>query len=453
MKVDLAMRENEPGTKTRKLHKLTIPPSHHIRPPTGVLSASLEEVHLELCMRRSEPQVSKRSKKLRSVDDFQCNPKKRNACIQPASKDSQIPHCIRGDDRGCDADGTTNPCSTLQESEWTLESGDEDNTDSHEDMLLSIGPFHATIDYELQYTNSPSLLKRSSSMSNIDPDERAVCDSEILDLLDAAIRIAISGSTRNPPKGLELASTESLRHLAEIAPGVWRPKFLQAFAGRAVLLPTISHALHSVCFKDTDTNVVKSEVDERSSESSDVTNHRHAEVKGSPSHTSISTHLWQRLQQTILNQTAPEKLSCLFSQDLLTTGRGTPVNLIDTTQEDVCLPIIDDSGDESHDDLFVDDDDFSLIEGNCDEDLFDDDEDENEIFLTEILSNEDQRSKALCEIEDRIPPDDTIRLTVEDDVERSDDDMLSICESFSSLPLVEDCSNVLDDAASFMKGF
>lgn len=92
----------------------------------------------------------------------------------------------------------------------------------------------------------PVPLKRMASLSDNDYEPTASLGQSLLDLVDAALRISISGAPLRLPKGIIMTSSESLQHLAALAPSLWSPHYLPNSASRAVFHPTISHAIRAV---------------------------------------------------------------------------------------------------------------------------------------------------------------------------------------------------------------
>ncbi|KAH7401580.1 hypothetical protein BKA66DRAFT_565202 [Pyrenochaeta sp. MPI-SDFR-AT-0127] len=67
---------------------------------------------------------------------------------------------------------------------------------------------------------------------------------EVEDIVDAALRFSVSGSSNNKSvNGLKVKASTFQAGLADIAPALWRPDYLIAVSQRAYLLPTISRSL------------------------------------------------------------------------------------------------------------------------------------------------------------------------------------------------------------------
>lgn len=92
----------------------------------------------------------------------------------------------------------------------------------------------------------PQPLKRSSWTSEIDKREGPEFQHDILAILDAGVRLAITSKPQRLLTGVRLDESDSYIPLAEVAPSVWSPGFLRAMSSRSLLLPTISHALSQV---------------------------------------------------------------------------------------------------------------------------------------------------------------------------------------------------------------
>lgn len=92
----------------------------------------------------------------------------------------------------------------------------------------------------------PLNLKSSSGMSELGQRKVNRSQHDIIAILDAGIRLAITTNPTQLARGIRLEGSDSFKALADIAPSMWSPGYLTAMSSRSLLLPTISHALSQV---------------------------------------------------------------------------------------------------------------------------------------------------------------------------------------------------------------
>lgn len=80
--------------------------------------------------------------------------------------------------------------------------------------------------------------------TNGSPNDNAFKATDLLsNLVIVAVRVAICGKPGRPGIGIKVISDTMPRKLQQIAPALWTPRYHQAVATRAALIPTICHAL------------------------------------------------------------------------------------------------------------------------------------------------------------------------------------------------------------------
>lgn len=156
----------------------------------------------------------------------------------------------RTDNNSHRPDDTSNPrrdhASSIESA--GSEAEDEDMlfgaTDCNDDMLAGADDGNTKV---MQQPNRPddSSLKRAASvakpLSAMDPPKQLM-----LELLDAGLRQSIAGSPKRASKRIAVSGIESFQPLADIAPALWSPSYQLAISQRAILTPTITHALVKV---------------------------------------------------------------------------------------------------------------------------------------------------------------------------------------------------------------
>lgn len=264
----------------RHLHKLENGvPAHDRAPPPGVNIVTLESIHLIMRFSRAAPR--KRRKLGRSVDEVSAYPAnseshyERNSGACRRSKTSPVP---------------------------------ESATCDHADMLFEAGrstPEKSEVDDTIIRTSR----KRSYSTGDLKVGgETPGVHEDLLELFNAGLRLAVTPHPSRLPKGVRILSNESFKHLAESFPALWSPGHLAAVSSRAVFLPTVSHAIATVCSLHARNPVLRSklaELDRQVIWSSRGLGISSTSVEqGSPlsAQQSVATRLWETAQRALFDK-------------------------------------------------------------------------------------------------------------------------------------------------------
>lgn len=117
----------------------------------------------------------------------------------------------------------------------------------------------------------------SCGMNAVDHRHNASSQQDVFELLDAGIHHEIVANPKRRKQGIQLKASCSLKPLAELAPSIWLPGYRSAMSSRAILLPTISHALSNVGIGQARSADLKAKLTEASSASTRLlSDHRDA---------------------------------------------------------------------------------------------------------------------------------------------------------------------------------
>ena len=258
-------------------------------------------------------------------------------------------------------------------SDVLLETDYEDILDEDVGMLLEFCG-EAPLDSPISSSSVPPLLKRTSSATDLNVEDHNASKAAILELVDVAVRLAISGSSTRSAKGILVTRDESFERLADLAPSVWSPAYLPAVASRAAFLPTIGHAIEYVCcahavsqrlrHKGADLNRYASRSFDQLNTSNNTAGHHPAAT----SQDKLATMLWRRLQSAMYDDKAARRLEPLYMKvEKATEEYELQDEILDSSHENDQSGLpgdfeANDNGDEE--DLFDQD-------SGTDEDLFD----------------------------------------------------------------------------------
>ncbi|EME44485.1 hypothetical protein DOTSEDRAFT_80191 [Dothistroma septosporum NZE10] len=130
--------------------------------------------------------------------------------------------------------------------------------------------------------------------------------SEFLDLFAAAFQLAICSRARRGSRNITITSVESLRHLSDIMPSFWSLDYLADMSSRALLLPTISHALSNVSVVNPQSHQLRFKLDEllrrNNTKASQVSHEQSKQLNLAQG--CLSTCVWSLMQHRLCDRIA-----------------------------------------------------------------------------------------------------------------------------------------------------
>ena len=281
-----------------------------------------------------------------------------------------------------------------------------------------------------------SLLAHHTSLPRHGHD-RLVNAQDLLGAIDAALRHAIFEAPFRRSSSTVVKRDTMAQKLAAVMPSMWSPGYLAAIGSRAVLIPTISHALANFSrtrakyFKFRDRNGIS------------------GNPSTTPSQANLSTMLWQKLQSRLYNPRASRRIkSFLLSRDGNEKDVSTQDELLDL--DTIRCYGLEDHEHENH---------------NIDEDLF-----ASDIWSNDFLERSSSHSTDLTLLRSIDPNSSTLwastgtenpskvsptgeQFAVEDNLEDNlldqddllslQDELLSVCGSLGSVVLDNDNDDML----------
>lgn len=305
--------ENRGSRSTRMLHRIDVDvPFYDVRPPDGVQSVELPAVRLCLSISRLQCEYEQRLStclKQESQDPTQHNHTvvRRHGLIdsswyEPPETDGEAlldgsPLLLGGEDH-------QEPSFIGSDSE---SSEDQNLFWAADEPCVQQPP---RIRLRAQDPPAPDYSLHQQGKERIDPAGR-IRKVEILQLLDAALRLSICDSPRRLSNLIEVTATESFQRLAELAPTLFSPGYMEAVASRAPFLPTLSHALSSVGMhhaRNADLRVKCAELARRASMSDGDVEKNKPSGPSAAAQGPFSTRLWQLMQVHFCGAAASKQL-------------------------------------------------------------------------------------------------------------------------------------------------
>ncbi|KAH0357837.1 hypothetical protein KCU83_g40, partial [Aureobasidium melanogenum] len=154
-----------------------------------------------------------------------------------------------------------------------------------------------------------TLLERQANPSSPSLAELANGEHSI-DLIDAALRLALTNLPSKALSGLKITEKSSFKHLDDICPAMWSPGHLEALASRAVFLPTISHAMSNSISQRAHSMTLK-EIARQ--ERVATSNGQHLEPQAIQQ--AVSIRLWRLMQRRLRDPSAGKKLKSIRIAD------------------------------------------------------------------------------------------------------------------------------------------
>ncbi|KAK4549857.1 hypothetical protein LTR36_005158 [Oleoguttula mirabilis] len=434
--VSVEYEEGQQQSSTRRrLHKLGVDVLFHdMKPPPGTPLHVLDVVHLALSISRT------RRRKRRKLDIL-------SEQAYAAANNSAPNGRASAELEWCDEE-------LLQP-----EVNERTNDSEFDDLLLT--SFDGGSSQDVTFTRPQTgdgaendemrlpakFHKRASSMGELEAGYQAEVGSEaMLQLVDAAIRLAISNAPKRLGKGVRVSNTDTFEHLADIAPSLWSPGYLPAMSDRAVFLPTISHALKSIGTKSGNASL-RSKITMLSARPT----HAHAHAIGPQD--SIAVRLWQLLQAGLYDGEAARRLKPLTFSETASSHAG----------EEDSLDMFDQSQQSSQEAEFAIDDDFDdfdddfdgldgaemsedelldsvLYGGDSDDEMDNLETHQNELDrLQQLLDGEPTQGSRLLDYAAGASISECISGgSARQDGDDSEEDLLSVCGSIRSLSITGD---------------
>ncbi|TKA76792.1 hypothetical protein B0A55_05836, partial [Friedmanniomyces simplex] len=294
--LSLAYCERDAKQQRRCMHKLGVDvPFYDVKPPACVQSCALEVVHL--AMNVTLPPKYKRPKfsdDVQSLAYARCSP-----CTIPVEL-SNLPSAaeklVEEDNvHLCDPDSDSDFDDILFEC-YSTAGGAGDCDHLHLATTSTVDPTPACL------ASTAAHLKRSRCPTDLEPvNETQIEANAILELVDAAIRLAISERSKRLGKTIRVRGGKRLKRLRDVAPTIWSPGYLPSIADRAIFLPTISHALRTVASKTSHNKGLRRKVAKLCPPNLD------------DPQTSLSAHLWRMLQEGEYASKPARRLKPLFT--------------------------------------------------------------------------------------------------------------------------------------------
>ncbi|KAH0275620.1 hypothetical protein KCU91_g4455, partial [Aureobasidium melanogenum] len=248
-----------------------------------------------------------------------------------------------------------------------------------------------------------TLLEHQADSSSPSPSELVGVD-HFIDLIDAALRLALTDLSTKALTGKKITEKSSFKHLDDICPAMWSPGHLEALASRAVFLPTISHAMSNSISQRALSIVLKEKLREIARQeciTSSISQHN----KPQGIQKAVSIRLWRLIQRRLRDPSAGKRLKSLQIADTALSMResiGDGDVLLNFEQEDELHPHCQ-SGNLSELDLEENEEDLLDVEYESEwEDLFTDVKRDNSPIDDDMLDMLESTHDGQCDEYDRI---------------------------------------------------
>ena len=218
-------------------------PSHDVRPPDGILHATCDAVHLALTFKRRAQGLS-RHPGPEHQQNLLHDADVRSHQNEPHDEDLFDVLELGLHDR-------TGLSYRIDSDDWCM------SDDSEDDQLLDNEDQAAT---EAHTQRDVAQIRDATTYcapTNTDNIGLELYENAV----DTALRLAITGSTVQSPKGSATQETDGLLPLAVIMPAIWSPGYLAKLASCCAFIPTLAHALDSVLQHNANPRTHRSEDD------------------------------------------------------------------------------------------------------------------------------------------------------------------------------------------------
>ncbi|KAK6007682.1 hypothetical protein QM012_004496 [Aureobasidium pullulans] len=189
---------------------------------------------------------------------------------------------------------------------WTLD-------ELHLGLRISSSMRCPTLKNDSMLFEDSTPLEHQADMSS-NPTAELTGLEQCIDLIDAALRLALSDLPSKALSGLKITKRSSFKHLDDICPAMWNPGHLEALASRAVFLPAISHALSNSVSQRAQSISLREKLKEISRQESVVTS-ENQEIEPQVIQKAVNIRLWRLMQRRLRDPTAGKKLKSIRIAD------------------------------------------------------------------------------------------------------------------------------------------
>ncbi|KAF2840814.1 hypothetical protein M501DRAFT_1014810 [Patellaria atrata CBS 101060] len=276
------VRDLEEGVKSR--HKLSVGvPAADVKPPVGVACVGLDLVRLELRVEKQKRRGVKRRRMGTDEEEFR-------------SLEEMRMYVEFEEFRNLKEQG-----KNLEQEELLNLKELDDRTQA---LSMPLDPRRG--DGIPLTTHATPIYSRT-----IDDLQWSLQRDEAMDLINASLRMIICDRPVRLAQGIKILDDNISSSLSKIAPMLFSPAYLQGVSQRAVLIPTISHAISNYLQKSTSLVMAQLGLEEnRSTPQTGCIRTKREEpvVTAAGIYESNSANLWRLLQANIYDPTAGRRL-------------------------------------------------------------------------------------------------------------------------------------------------
>jgi hypothetical protein len=141
--------------------------------------------------------------------------------------------------------------------------------------------------------------------------QRRMSTGDVLQAIEAGLKYATLKSSTRKIKSATVVSSEGFKSLSSVVPALWVPDYHRSVAGRAVLIPTISHAIANVSSRAS-TNLglgekIRQLARQRSCKDNQ-TAQNNVRVRATEFQDALSVQIWQRVASDLSSAATARKL-------------------------------------------------------------------------------------------------------------------------------------------------
>jgi hypothetical protein len=170
---------------------------------------------------------------------------------------------------------------------------------------------HQSCPFPTPPSSQRSLEQSQSTVKPATLHARGMSTGDLLQAIEAGLRHATLKSPIRKVKSATVSSNEGFKSLSSIAPALWVPDYHRSVSSRAVLIPTISHAIANVSSRAS-TNLGLSEkvrqLARQQSRKDDQDGSSNAHVRASELQDALSVQIWQGMTSSLSSTAMPRKL-------------------------------------------------------------------------------------------------------------------------------------------------
>lgn len=165
--------------------------------------------------------------------------------------------------------------------------------------------------YPTPPSSQDSLEQSQSTLKPARLHAQVLSTGDLLQAIEAGLRYVTLKSPIRKVKSATVSSNEGFKSLSSIAPALWVPDYHRSVSSRAVLIPTITHAIANISSRASANLGLREKIRQlarQQSRKDDQDSSSNARVRASELQDAVSVQIWQGMTSSLSSTAVPRRL-------------------------------------------------------------------------------------------------------------------------------------------------